>query len=482
MKKYIQCSLLLWFFAGLFLCSCDDTLTKVGTTIQPPEDLITVYTDTFQMKASTVLLDSIYAKTSDCLLGEMYDPVFGLVKADLLCQFYCEEGYRFYETPYNNNVDSVELFIFYPLDANNSITAYGDTLSPMQVTVYPLNKPLKRNFYTNEDPENYCDMQNPLGSATYTLFDLAVPDSVRFSTDYSFVPFIRVKLPTELGQRLYDETIQNPSTFDNQDSFNNFFPGVYITNTYGSGCLLKTAGENIALRIFYTIPYEPDDGSSDPFRTVTEWFYVSKDVVQINRFKNNNLNQLLEDHPSYSYVKSPAGVCTKLVLPTTQISQEIDINERFINGFTLTLRYLPEDEWNYAYYPPQHLLLIPEDSVISFFENANVENNITSYISFSPGDSNGDYASSNATPSGYSSGTRTYAFGNISRLLKAHIENSPDKDLSLLLIPVTRRYATYNYMYYTTGISHSFFLSGVKIRTEDEYMKVVVLSSKYENK
>ena len=247
MKKYLKYSPLFCLFTGLLLNACDDNLTKVGSTIQPPDDLITVYTDTFQMKASTVLLDSIFAKTSDCLLGEMYDPTFGIIKADILCQFYCEEGFTFSQTPINGIIDSVELLMFYP-PGESSVIAYGDTLTPMQLTVYPIIKPLNRNFYTNEDPEIYCDMQNPLGSASYTLYDMSVPDNLRESGEYT--PLLRVKLPTELGQKFYDETVDNPSTFSNQNTFNEFFPGVYLTNTYGSGCLIKTVGEYIALRLF----------------------------------------------------------------------------------------------------------------------------------------------------------------------------------------------------------------------------------------
>ena len=139
----------------------------------------------------------------------------------------------------------------------------------------------------------------------------------------------------------------------------------------------------------------------------------------------------------------------------------------------------------HPYSTASHLLLIPEDSVVSFFENANVENNITSFISFTPSDAYGDYTSAGYTPDGYSLSARTYAFGNISRLLKEHIENNPDNDLSLLVIPVTRKTGSYTSnrttYYYTTGISHSFYLSGIKLRTEEEYMKVVVLSSQYDN-
>jgi len=486
MKRSLKFTIAFCLFIGLFLISCDDTLTTVGTTIQPPGDLITVYSDTFQIKASTVKLDSIFAKTSDCLLGEMFDPVYGIIKADIICQFYCEDGFTFPYTPYNNKIDSVELLIFLPLNSTGGLVAYGDTLTPMQTTIYPVNQPLKRNFYTNDQPEKYCDMNNPLGSATYTLYDMTVPDSLRKIGEYS--PLIRVKLAAEFGQKFYDETIQNPSTFSNQNAFNEFFPGLYITNTYGSGCLAKTTGEYIALRMFYSIPYEDeDDPALDSLSLMAQWFFVSKDVIQVNRLINSNIDQLLEENPTHTYIKSPAGVCTKLIIPTTEISEEIDITDRFINGFSLNLKYLPEDERDFTYAPPEFLLLLPEDSVIPFFEKGSVENNVTSYISFSPyhydyyyGTYN-YYSSAFGTSYGYSPYTRTYSFGNISGMLKSHIENSPDKDLSLLVIPVIRKSTTYNNSYYTTDITHSFDISGVRIRTEEENMKVIVLSSKYES-
>ena len=471
-------------FAGLLLGSCDDNLTKVGSTIQPPEDLITVYTDTFLIKASTVRLDSIFAKTSDCLLGEMYDPVYGNIKSDILCQFYCEEGFKFAHTPIDGKIDSTELMIVYPFKDVCKLYAYGDTMTPMQVSVYPVNKPIKRNFYTNDNPELYCDMGNPLGSKSYSAFDASVPDSVYYQMEngyYIYSPNITVKLPTELGQKFYDETVNNPSTFESQSAFNEFFPGMYITNTFGSGCVIKTMGSNIGLKIYYSYTLKSSEGL-DSTATATQWFFVSKEVIQLNRFVNSNLDKLLEENANHAYVKAPAGVCTKLIIPTTDISGKLDVNDRYLNNFNLSLNYLPEDERAYVYAPPSYLLLIPEDSVIPFFEEGRVENNITSFISFSYYLSiSNSTTSSYETPEGFNPSKRTYSFGNISSLLKNHMVNSPDKDLSLLAIPVIRNVTYQNYNYYTTDISNSFDLAGVKIRKEDEYMKVVVISSKFDD-
>jgi hypothetical protein len=476
-KLIALCSLTASFALG----ACDDNLTMVGTTIQPPGDRITVYSDTFQMSASTVKLDSVYAKTTNCMLGEMYDPVYGTIKADFLCQFYCEDGFKFANTPYNGKIDSIDLLIRYAINSYGGVSAYGDTLAPMQVSVFPINRPLKKNFYTNDDPEKYCD-NKPLGVSAYTAYDMTVSDSIRSLLTYS--PSIRVKLPLELGQKFYDETVNNPSTFASQTAFNEFFPGLYVTSTFGSGSLIATYGEEIAIRISYTCA-EKDSQGQDSLVSRYQWFLSSKDVIQINRYKNDRINQLLDDNPTHTYIKTPSGVCTKLVIPTTEISKKVDVQDRFINGFTLNLKYLPADEWDYAYRPPLYLLLLPEDSVTTFFENASVENYETSFISY-----DGTYTSSYSVNTGYSSGTRTYSFGNISSLLKEHIENSPDKDLSLLVLPVYREssdigssgYSSSASYYVTTGITHLLTLSGVKIRKDEELMKIVVLSSKYENK
>jgi len=488
-RSYIFLVLFGIFAEWFLLSSCNDDLTMVGTTIQPSSDHITVFTDTFQLTASTVVLDSIFAKTSTCLLGDMYHPVYGNIKADFLCQFYCQEDFRFTFEPYQGVIDSAVMFILYP-----SSSWYGDSLAPMQVTIFPITKPLKRNFYSNDNPENYCDMTHPLASKSYTPFDKTISDSIRAITDtYDanyYTPNIRIKLPVEFGQNFYDETINNPASFASQSAFNAFFPGLYITTTFGSGNLLKTYGEYMYLRFYYnTILKDIDGADSIVFRF--DDFTVSKEVNQINRFKNSNIDKLLTNTGDFTYIKSPAGVCTKIIIPTTQISSKIDVSERFINAFSLNLKFIPEEEEAlFSVYPPHNLLLIPEDSVQTFFENNQSEDTKITYISY---DGTASGSSSNTTSAGYSYYFRSYSFGNISALIEDHIKKSPDKDLSLLVIPVNRTvtssssssyyyYSSSSYTYYTTGITNSFDLAGVKIRTDGDYLKVVAVSSMFTDK
>ncbi len=95
------------------LSGCNDDLTQVGTGIQPENDRPLVYADTFYMKAKTLQTDSVYARTIYGSLGEIYDPLYGNLKSDFMCQFYCPENYRFRYTPYNDVIDSVEFKIYY---------------------------------------------------------------------------------------------------------------------------------------------------------------------------------------------------------------------------------------------------------------------------------------------------------------------------------------------------------------------------------
>lgn len=112
------------------------------------------------------------------------------------------------------------------------------------------------------------------------------------------------------------------------------------------------------------------------------------------------------------------------------------------------------------------MLILPKDSMDTFFKNNNVENNITSY--------RGEYVAS----------TRTYSFGNIAKLLKTHIENSPDEDLVINVIPVQRRVGTtYNYYNqpqdYTVAIENYLKPSGVKLRIDKDAMEMRIVTIEY---
>ena len=444
----------------LILSGCDDNASLVGGMIVPDSDKITVYADTFQIQASTIKRDSLFAKTTNGLLGEYYDPLYGRLKADYLCQFYCEDNFQFYKTPYNNKIDSIYLTLYY--------MTIGDPNTPMQIQVFPVNKPLDKVYYTNVDPADYCDLTNELGSLVYTGFGGAIIDSVASSSGtYYYYRKLEIHLPLELGQNIYDETVNNPASFKNQQAFNDFFPGIYVTSGYGSGCLLDIQRTDIYIDYNYA---ELDTAGRDSLVFKSERFITTKEVIQLHRFENSDTEQLLAENDDFTFIKTPAGIYTRLVLPATEIKSVIE--GRIINSMLFSIKYMPHENWPYALMPPPYLLLMPEDSLSSFFQNRNIENNITTFIS---SNENGP----SATTNGYSANTRTYHFHNIANLLSYHIRTAPDEDIRLLVVPVNRLASASSNYYYTTAIENYLAPSGVKLRKDKDLMKVTVISSKY---
>ena len=103
------------------LAGCNDDFSSIGTSIQPGDDTIAVYMDTFQIQATTVQLDSIYARSTSAQLGELYDPLYGNLVSDYMCQFYCPSDFQFKHTPYEGKIDSVEFNIYYNGSNKNGV-------------------------------------------------------------------------------------------------------------------------------------------------------------------------------------------------------------------------------------------------------------------------------------------------------------------------------------------------------------------------
>ena len=403
------------------LTGCND-VGLVGSVIQPEGDKAIVYSDTFALKAETVVLDSVYAKSYNGMLGEFTDPLFGTLKSDYFCEFYAQDGFAFKHKPIDGKIDSMFVVLFY--ERGKWI---GDSLAPMEATVYPLAKPLDGKFYTNYNPEGHADTEHPLGRITYTPRDHTVSDSIwnlsTEATEYHNT-HLRIRLPQSLGQSFYDETVNNPSTFANRGSFNSFFPGLYVTNTFGSGNILVVT--DTRMLIFYRYITTSSTGA-DSIVSTAEAFYVTEDVIQLNRFRNTDISHLLEPGSEFTYLKTPAGVFTRITIPTKEIFGAIQDRGRKINGADFTLTAMPQQDWTYALAPPSYLLILPEDSLNNFFRDNKIDNSVTSYASMMKSTST----------------STTYSFGNIANLLSYYMETKPDlEELNLLVIPIERTLVT----------------------------------------
>jgi hypothetical protein len=443
-------------FPCLFFWACDDTVDSIGMGIQPPEDKIKIFDTVITIdSASTVNADSIYTKTINGLLGNFYDPVYGDIKAGYICQNYPSSGFA--DSVVNNKIDSVRLKIYYT-------SFFGDSLAPMEVSVYQVTKkPLDDTYYTNVDPGDYCDTKKAWGQKAYTARDLNVSDSVYNSTSY--YKNISVSLPTEWGQKLYEEYVQKGRTFGSLEDFVQNFKGTYIESSFGVGNLIQVDISEI--QIFYRECYKKDD--KDTIVTNAAALTVTKEVMQLNIFENNHSAGLLKPDPDKMYLKAPAGVFSRIVVPIPEIVKSI--GKRKFSSVSLNIGAYAQETRDFTLPLPgtgvsssskAKLLLIEPDSVKAFFENQKVADFQTAYTTT------------------YSSTTQAYAFDNIANLVQKAITNAPDKNLELLLIPVQVEYYT-NYtsdLDYSTA--HYLYPSAVTLKKGGDNLQLKIIASDLE--
>lgn len=443
---------------AFFLSSCDDDLKPVGGSIRPGEDGSNVQVDTFQIKAETLVMDGIYARTTTAMLGEMYDPLYGKLKSDYLTQFYCEEGFEFLAEPIDGKIDSVKVFLFY----NNW---YGDSIAPMVAEVYKVTKDLQRNFYSNFDPTQYYNPQEDLlGTKAYTPRDFSRTDSAwNADISNSYYHALGVDLPKYIGQDIYDATLNDKEVFANQDAFNEFFKGLYITTNSNSIGNLLPISETQLYFYFQSEVNTTTTAGNDTSYIVTAYqtMISTKEIIQLNRYENDEdrLKELteLED---YAYVKSPAALYTQVTVPTASANLVDKIEGRTMNSFQFSIKIAQEDEWDDALSPPSLLMLIPKDSLEAHFEKNRLidDSSILAY--------GGTYVPS----------TRTYSFGNIANMIAVQIKNDPEKDLEMVLVPVTTVLNSNNVV---TDVYPQFTPSAAKIRKDDDLREFTLISSRF---
>ena len=473
-KEFVFC-----FLLGIIYMACDDSsVSRVGLGVQPEEDKVVIVDTTVNIEAKTILVDSIYAKTVNGFLGELYDPSFGSIKSSYICQYYPSIGFPYVDSIVVDNItkepkiDSVKL--------NISYSSYlGDSLAPMEVTVYPIIKPLSDSYYTNANPADYCDMANPLAKYSYTARNYNISDSALQASGYSY--YLSIPLPVKLGQDYLDKVMEKKSDLTVEE-LSNFFPGTYITTTFGTGSMIPVYMTNISIYYTYWTMLKDEDGNdSIAYSPAAAVLSVTKEVIQLNSFENKNPAFLSEDNADKTYLKSPAGVFTELTIPIKEIIK--GVGKKKFSSVKLSLKAYPQDDWTYSLPFPgmtnspvpltdgsgssgysAKLLLIEPDSVTNFFETKGVADNLTSYTTQ------------------FNSSTYTFDFNNIANVVQNAIDKAPDKDLKLWVIPVLTTWISQSDMYGNTSTadyitSHYLYPSGVTLMKGGDNLKVRVIAA-----
>lgn len=444
----------------LFSTACNDDMGTIGFEVQPPEDIVPVKIDTFAMTSTTFKVDSICAKSINGLLGNFDDPIFGNLRSDYMTQLYCPEGNGFPDSVINNKIDSIDLMIFYQ-------TATGDTLAPMQLSAYKVTKPLDKNFYTNIDPSEYCDLNSPIGTQVYTASGIGTKDSTITYTDGSTAKYkyVRIRLPKEIGQDMFEKS-RVSNILSSKEAFNNYFPGIYFTTTYGTGSIIEVL--STSLNIYFN--YEATKYQGEDSIYVTNSFmslYATKEIIQLNHFKNSNIEHLLEPNETTAYIKTPAGVFTEIDIPMDEINAKIDPNDSDVitNRVAFNVKaYATPQDTKYPLKAPNYMMIIPADEYNDFFENYKQPTDVNSFI--------GTYIAA------YDTTNLVYRFNNLSPLIKKINEKDTytGGSIKAYLVPVTINFDSNNNV---ASIGHYLKPAAVRIRKDKENINFTIIHSKF---
>lgn len=199
----------------ILISSCTKELSPIGMDLLDPLDLLSMgYTDTVQIKAYSILEDSVYTSNlTYAQIGSMYDPIFGITTANFYSQlFLTTTRVRFGTDPV---FDSAFLYIPYK-------GSYGDTLSNMTLHVYSLTEGIEdsTDYYSNKTLA--YDEANPIGEITFQ----PKPHDSAYYAGSTQAAMLRIPINSKFGD--YVLHVNDTTYLNNNTEFVKYFKGLCI--------------------------------------------------------------------------------------------------------------------------------------------------------------------------------------------------------------------------------------------------------------
>lgn len=462
--------------------SCDDTTDSIGTSLTDDMDLLKVTTDTFNVTSKSIIADSVLSRNTTGYLGKIRDLETGsYITGDFMAQFSTLENYKLPEKDSIVSLidgkivaDSCDIRLFYT-------SYYGDSLATMNLTAYEMKEPMKEGmkYYSNFDPvkNNMVRTDGIKINKTYTLTDLSISEEDRADSS-SYTPNIKISLNkpytdkngvtyNNYGTYIMRMYYEDPDRFKNPYNFiHEVCPGFYFKINDGLGSMAYITISRLSVYFRYL---------DDSTRVGMSSFAGTEEVLQTTNISNDKqtIKDLAADN-TCTYLKTPAGIFTELTLPVENITEGHENDT--INTAKITLKRINNNiHSKYSLSVPSTLLMIPKDSLYSFFENEDIIDYKKSFL---------------AT---YSSTYNNYTFSNISGMItymadtkKKGLEGNPNwvnenPDWNkVVIIPVT---TTTNASSQIVKIVHDMSLTSTRIvgGSENPYdpIKISVIYSKF---
>lgn len=455
--------------------ACKDDVSNTGQSVLDKGDAIIVLADTFPFASGIDSCEAIISQPDSFLLGEI-ETDYGLLRASILTQLACPEGYHYPENFHVDSIDSICLFLHYS-------SWVGDANSPLAINAYMLDKNTFQyagTYRSDLNIDDYCSRDHCILANRRIIIASEKLDSIANSSGV-YEPMIRMRVNDDFMQYFGSIT-----SFDSQEKFNQIFKGLLIETSFGSSTVLNIT--DIALGVYYRFSYKK--GDRDTIVHDMKGFYANSEVRTVNHIhyqdKKDWIDALAKDSNTYNYIVAPAGVYTRLRFPMEDIEASImnHMETDLGDGTTLVKRpYVNKAEVRVAVenvydgtesskkredwlQPAAYMLLIRESSVTRFFKNKELPSDTCALLS-------------SLTQGTDSLGKSIYYYSyDLSDFLTNQLrQEANDTTLNMILMPVTVETSTTSSATVVSSVQQQQTISATKIRSAKNGMKLEIVYS-----
>lgn len=442
--------------AATLLTACDDTTDTIGNSLTSRTDLFSMKDTTFTVHTRSIAVDSVLSRSQYTYLGHVKDPeTRAYVTSNYTTQFAILESLSANDAllPSKDSItsrgsdgkviaDSCVLRV-------NVDEFTGNMLNPMKLTAYELASPVKEGtaYYTSFNPEKEgmlrTDGHAIRKNKMYTPIDQSLSDSIRNNlTSSSSTNLIPINIPlndkyTDKNNREYQNFgtyilqmyYEHPEYFKNSNTFRHYVcPGFYIKSTGGIGVMSKINSTDL----IFTFKMLNNGVETNASLTLAG----TEEIVRTTQIENDKdrIAGLAQDS-TCTYLKAPAGIFTEVEFPVEEIMSGHENDT--ISSAKISFTKINSSGSEYEFGAPETVMILPKDSLYSFFEHRDLPDNQVSYIGT------------------YQSAYNSYTFNNIAELITAmyHAKQSGKKSENwnkAVLVPVTQNTTTSGSSYSST--------------------------------
>ena len=446
--------------------ACKNDVANTGESALDEQDAIIVLADTFPLMSEIDSCKAIISQADSFLLGEL-ETDYGLLRASILTQLTCPEGYSYPLDFAVDSVDSICLFMYYS-------SWVGDGNSPIAINAYLMDKQTFRYssaYPTDLNIDDYCTRTKSILTNHRIVVASEKLDSVA-NSDGEYMPMLRMRLNDDFTS--YFAAIQ---TFDSQEKFNQQFNGLLIETSFGSSTVLNIS--DIALGVFYHFKY--DKAGRDTIVNDMKVFYANSEVRTVNhlsyRDKKEWIETLKQKADSFNYIIAPAGVYTRMTFPMGRMADSIkaklgekqpyvnlaEVRVDVTNVFSESDGDMTRNDW---LQPADYMLLIREESIDRFFENRELPSDTCALLSA-------------LTQGTDSVGNTTYYYSyDMSDFLTNQLrQDTLSPVLNMMLVPVTVSTGSTSSTSSITSVRQQQTISATRIRSAQNGMNLKLVYS-----